>query len=564
MLEITGMLYFVIQDIINIKHIEQYHNVTDEATDIPFVDRKELLENILLNTYKKIKNHDFYVNYNIKYERRNGKTSLSKRVCKELIRIRDNNLDFDNIDSKFRKQIGNVFFLDYKICCDSFEKYVKTEFRLIKGKKNIIVVHNDFYMEDYWNSALQDPDVFYVRLNYVEEAEDLLAFQNDKIEELLEELKKMPRFSNRINTCGISINQLANRLGMLSNNNIGNIVSILTSEDFEILIETDSKFIDFYLALKNADYTSAESYYSKIVLPEGKALIYNYKLKFEHANLMHFLGDYIAAIEELEDLKNTLETDKITANLYNGQKLYLDLIILLSHVYKHIGRFDFSRQILFKHNYYFENILWLRSNFSINIFRMNELSNCSAEWRSILKETETIMQKFVIVRSDIKNSDYYFYETYYPIIKFYSDGFNINNIDKLIDIVDKAIIFYENNERRYLTNCLFIKAEFLRICGDFKNALRYYQRCYDIYLSNGDKDILYLIAITSKYVKNFYNWDINIINNLNDVIDECVRQNDVYRFHNNLITDLDKALYAGEDAFKEVKEHYFRTITPIP
>ena len=173
------------------------------------------------------------------------------------------------------------------------------------------------------------------------------------------------------------------------------------------------------------------------------------------------------------------------------------------------------------------------------------------------------MREFHEGRNDIaKNSNFYFFEAYYPIAAFYKSKFDLHTVGELIKIEEEAIAFYEANERRFLTNCWFIKAEFLRIAGNLKEAKEYYARCYQVYLRNGDKDILYLVAITEKYVEVFNKYKMRIVANLNRVLEDC-KNEDGYNFHNQLISKLAEANY-NKDAFAKIKQHFANTINPIP
>ena len=162
----------------------------------------------------------------------------------------------------------------------------------------------------------------------------------------------------------------------------------------------------------------------------------------------------------------------------------------------------------------------------------------------------------------IKNSDFYFFETYYPIIQFYSSNFDKRIITRLIDMENRAISYYEKKERRYLTNCYFIKAEFYRIVRNWKAAEEFYSRCYDIYCHNGDKDILYLVAITCKCLQYFEQIDLNIPFNWNVAIEEC-KQREEYMFHNRLISQIELACLDREFC-KQWLQRYRITINPIP
>lgn len=147
---------------------------------------------------------------------------------------------------------------------------------------------------------------------------------------------------------------------------------------------------------------------------------------------------------------------------------------------KHQGAFDNAAAILMNVAENHRSIPWLRSHFSIDILRLNELVQPTHEWNILLNNLLLRMNTFKEKRK-LRNSDYYFYEAYYPIVCFYKSKFNEGIIPQIIKIEDQAIAYYEKEERRYLTNCYFIKAELYRIAGDWKNAEEFYTRCYNIF-----------------------------------------------------------------------------------
>ena len=52
------------------------------------------------------------------------------------------------------------------------------------------------------------------------------------------------------------------------------------------------------------------------------------------------------------------------------------------------------------------------------ILRLNELIQPSAEWGTLLRNLESMMEQFRNARK-LVNSSYYYYETYHPIVEFY-------------------------------------------------------------------------------------------------------------------------------------------------
>ncbi len=564
-IECLGFLYCVVQDIYNsIKNAYPKFVFDNEATGIPFVDREELIESIILESIKRIEDNKHYFIRNIRYGERNGKTAFAKKLCYELQKIKDKEINAIKIpSSKFSKQIGNIIYINYAHYADSFNTRIKTEFNYIKGKKNIIVVDNSYEDLCLWTDDLADNDVFYIFLNFNLSSDDALFFSDDKIKELLICLQTIPAFSAiSAGKNEQEITAVATRLGSISNNNIGTIIDLLSSNEFSILLETDKHFIDFYFAIKHGKYKEATQLYHEIAAtPPANNKVLQYKLKFEWANLIHFLGEYNSAYEELELLLSVICNDQLFIKSTIGEILFTDIVLLQAHVKKHQGDFNNAASILMNVPENHRSIPWLRSHFSIDILRMNELVQPSHDWDILLGNLELKMDVFLKKRK-IKNSDYYFYEAYYPIIFFYKNRFEKNIIPKLIKIEDQAITYYENEERRYLTNCYFIKAELYRILKDWKSAEEFYNRCYNIYCNNGDKDILYLVAISCKCLQCFENIELNIPFDWDVAIEEC-KKREGYDFHNRLISQMELASI-DKEVRKYWLQHYRVTINPIP
>ena len=561
-LESGGLVYFMIQDLLSIEESSKKEREQSDYFDdsLPFVDRTELLKQIVEDTVNKFGKKVFYYELNIKYGQMNGKSRFGRRLMEEFQQLRNKReTHYNKISKKIAKKIGNVYFVVY--CNDDykFERDIENLY-LIRGKKNIVIVNN-CNENDFWCDKFKNKNLFFIKLNYITYADDKLFFGEDKINELLKELSQMSEYKSKLSN--IDLPTLSSRLSQLSGNNIGKLVQIIQSDDFNILIEMDELFLDFYFALKNAKYEEAKMQYDNIQLSKEVNKIYSYKLRYEGANLTHFLNDYENAFNDLEILDSELISDYSVFDTVSGHKLHFDIIILQSHIQKHIGDFVRAKQLLYTLNNKDRNLIWCRSNFAIDIFRMNELDSSSNEWTECLNSCLENMRKFCADRADTaENSNFYFYETYYPIALFYKSHFNLHEIRNLIEIEEKAILFYESNERRFLTNCYFIKAEFLRIDGNFNDAREYYARCYQVYLRNGDKDILYLVAITEKYIEVFNNYKMKIVANLNKVLNDC-RNDNSYNFHNQLISKLEEAKH-NKNSFAKLKQHFADTINPIP
>lgn len=353
---------------------------------------------------------------------------------------------------------------------------------------------------------------------------------------------------------------IASKLGALSHNNIGTIIDILSSNEFETLLETDEYFLDFYFEIKNGNYNEAQKLYNQLPSHSRNNKILIYKYDFELANLKHFLGKYEEGLNDLEILFANILTDNDFINSNLGENLYIEILLLKSHIKKHLGCFSQAIEILDSIPNS-ENITVQRAYFSASIFYLNECEIRSKQWNIWLKELYKKMDKFIKMRSNI-NSDFYFYETFFPIVKFYSENFDIQIISELIEMEDKAIKYYIKHERRYLTNCYFIKAELYRISEQWKDAEEYYNRCYDIFCNNGDKDILYLLAYTIKAIFISDNVSLKIDFDINQIINEC-KQTEGFDFHQRLISNLELA-ERDHDIYKKWKTHFHSTINPIP
>lgn len=561
--ECITFLIYIVQDICKAMKEEPPRFTFDNGcSGIPFVDRKELLQNIIHESTDCIKNNDFYYTKNIRYGEHNGKTAFAKRLCYEFQKLKDRETDAIKTSwPKMAKKLGNIIYINYANFADDFNSRIKTEFTYIKGKKNIIVVDNAYENFCLWTDDLADSDIFFIFLNFNNNSNDALFFADDKIKELLIALQNSPVFSSiSVGKTEQEINKIATRLGSISNNNIGTIIDLLLSKDFSILIETDEQFLNFYFAIKHGRYKEAAKLYNSLPTSPTNNKVLNYKTKYEQANLTHFLGNYSNAFDHLDLLLAELINDRFIETTI-GNSLYNDIILLQAHVKKHQGRFSEASSILTKIEDGNKTIPWLRAHFSVYILQLNELEQFSHEWNALLEDLLVKMNEFKEKRK-IKDSDYYFYEAFYPIACFYQKRFDKNIISRLIKIEDQAIAYYEKEERRYLTNCYFIKAELYRIKGDWKNAEEYYHRCYNIYCNNDDKDILFLVAFSCKCLEYFEKVKLNIPFNWDDAIKKCKMLED-YSFHNRLISQMEIAIN-NKEFCKNWLQHYRSTINPIP
>lgn len=558
-----SLLYCIIQDIIQSVQEPQAQFILEQKNDIPFVDREELLSDVLSGISTKITEHGYYYTKNIRYGVHNGKRSFAQKLCWELQRIKTAKPHgLHGFDAKIASKIGNIFLVDYAHYSESFELHIKTEFAYIRGKINIVVVINSCDDLLLWTDALKDKDVFFVFLNFNTNSEDALFFADDKIVELLHRLQTIPAYSS---ICAGKTEEeicaMAAKLGGISHNNIGTIIDLLSSDEFSLLLETDELFVDFYVALKHGRYQEAEELYHGLPVPSHTNRVLQYKLKYEAANLAHFLGKYDEANQSLDLLTAEMFTDTSFISSSFGEGLYFDTTLLQSHILKHQGKFNDAAEMLNRIGDRQRNSVWLRAHFAINIFQLNELILPTQEWDTILNALAQKMEIFQEQRKLI-NSEYFFYEAYYPIVSFYTNRFDCSIIPNLIKMEDCAIDYYEVNERRYVTNCYYIKAELLRINQQWKEAEEYYNRCYNIYCHNGDKDILYLVAIACKCLCQFEGIILNVPFDWEKAISEC-KQQEGYGFHQRLISKMELAS-TNQDLRKYWLSRYRVTINPIP
>lgn len=133
LMECLGFLYCAVQDINNsIKETPSKFVFDNGTSGIPFVDREELLENVIHESVCRIKNDKYYYTRNIRYGERNGKTAFAKKLCYELQKIKDKESDAVKIAwPKFAKQIGSIIYINYANYADAFNSRIKTEFTYI-------------------------------------------------------------------------------------------------------------------------------------------------------------------------------------------------------------------------------------------------------------------------------------------------------------------------------------------------------------------------------------------------------------------------------------------------
>ena len=261
-----SILYCIAQDIRQTSQTPPDRFVFKSKKDIPFVDREELIEEVLNGISKRIVAHQNYYSKSIRYGVRNGKTAFAERLCAELQEIKNKRgRGFCQFDPKVASKYGNIILVDYTTYKDSFEIHIKSDYAYIRGKINFVVVTNIQNQEFPWSDNLKDPDIFFVLLNFNNISDDALLFPDDKIVQLLHELQSVPSFAPLLqNKSQKQIDFMAEKLGRLSHNNIGTIVDLLTSNDFSLLMEMDASFVEFYLALKQGQYTKATKLYADL------------------------------------------------------------------------------------------------------------------------------------------------------------------------------------------------------------------------------------------------------------------------------------------------------------
>lgn len=187
-------------------------------------------------------------------------------------------------------------------------------------------------------------------------------------------------------------------MGSLTHNSIGAIVDLLTSNEFLLLLEMDAPFVDFYLALKRGQYVQAEKLYHILPPPPPKNVALGYKMEYEKANLDHFLGRYETAYEALNHLMAQICCNSSFMDSSIGRSLYCNIVFLLSHILKHLGRFGEAASTLHQIDCSDRNAIWLRAHFSLNILQLNELVQPCSEWGELLQELKQKMKQFKEMR----------------------------------------------------------------------------------------------------------------------------------------------------------------------
>lgn len=562
LISFVSLLYSIVQDILRTCKEHKAQPIFTWEHDIPFTDREELLEETLEEIATKIADGSDCLQKNMRFGRKNGKKSFATRLCMRLQDIKYKREGHGYFPKEAAKKIGNIRWIEYLPPMEAFELHLKAIFPCLRGKRNIIVIVNTSGDPLFEWDQLTDRNVLLVILNFNRKSEDVLLFSDDKIMELLQTLKKTPAYAPLCEgKTEDELQKMATKLGTLAHNNIGELVELLSSRDFHLLMETDRTFMEFYQAIRAAKYAEAEEQYGRISTPSSDNLPFQYKRSFEHANLSHFLGQYSEAYEELKMLIANISLHLEFAHSAPGRMLYCDAVLLQSHVLKHQGEFDRAAAKLNKVGEDQQGLVWIRSHFSVNIFRLNEMDVGSNEYRQLLTYLYEMMEDFEKKRI-LKDSDYYYYEAFYPIVQFYHTDFDRQIIPSLILIEERAIQYYKENERRYVTNCYFIKAELLRISQRWKEAKQFYEECYTIYCFNGDKDVLYLVAVTCKCIELFDEQPMEFGCDFDAAIEEC-KQEDGYGFHRRLISKMELAQQCPEFRAKWLP-HYRTTINPIP
>ena len=562
LISFVSLLYTIAQDILRIYNERKTQPVFTWDNSIPFADREELLDEMLQEVAAKIMDDSNCLQKNMRFIPKNGKSSFAKKLCMQLQDIRYKKKGSVSFPKEAANKIGNICLIEYSSPTENFELKLKTSFSCIRGKKNIIVIVNVSGDPMFEWVRLTDPSVLLVILNFNRKSKDMLFFSDNKIMELFQRLKDSPHYGSLFEgKTDAELHKMATRLGDLSHNNIGELVELISSKDFSLLMETDQTFMEFYRAIRSAKYDEAQKQYDMISSPDLDNLSFRYKRDFEHANLTHFLGRYGDSYKELEILISSMSLHPDFLHGPSGKMLYSDAVVLQSHVLKHQGQFDSAAAKLNEMGEDQRDLVWMRAHFSINIFQMNELDTNSSERKQLLASVYRMMEKFKEEREQ-KDSDYYFYEAFYPIVEFYHSHFDREIIPSLIEMEEDAIRYYKENEQRYVTNCYFIKAELFRMAEKWSEAKQFYEECYTIYCFNGDKDILYLVAITCKCIELFDGQSMEFGCDFDAAIAEC-KQQEGYGFHQRLISKMELAQRNPEFRAKWLA-HYRRTINPIP
>ena len=170
-----GLLYCIIQDIIQSCKEAQPSFLFEQKNDIPFVDREELLKDVISGISAKIEKHAYYYTKNLRYGVHNGKKSFTQKLCWELQKIKSGkSQETYGFNQKMISKIGNIYLVDYAHYTESFELHIKTDFIYIRGKINIVVVMNSCDSLLLWTDTLKDKDIFFVFLNFNTNSEDAL------------------------------------------------------------------------------------------------------------------------------------------------------------------------------------------------------------------------------------------------------------------------------------------------------------------------------------------------------------------------------------------------------
>lgn len=544
-IDFIGLGYFIIQDIINIKknELNKIHFDNDGIDfKFKFVDREEIINEIIFDVDNIIasKRKDRISNLIIKKisaEEGNGKRTLCKKIANELSK---------------NDEIKYVDFIDNLTNVDDLRNYFLTH-TFIKYQLNIVIINMKADIIDEIKK-IQDKDILFIIISHSSSDESI------KLELSVEHIAELIKFyeNNTIKDEDAILNEAKSIYNVT--NKIGNILIILKSGGS--IYCNDKIFIDFYRYINNMQYYKAKEYFDTYIKDRYHDSIGKFKASYEYANIQHFLGNYDSAIETLEILKTQLS--EINPNELNILK---DVIILLSHIHKHVGKFLIGYELLNKNEHLFKgNINYNRHFFSLLIFSHNwkyidKRYVSKYDYLEILKDK---LDSFYCER-DCMNEDYYFYETYYPIFNSYINNFSIESLTDGLQKINVAIEYYKENYKRFLTNCYFIKAEIYRHLNKWDEARENYLECYNIYEKNNDKDILYILSLTIEMIRIFY--DVTFKNMPIQLdFEYCAQQcanKDEYIFHNQLFNYIKQAKI-DSDIFKFLQNYFKNIINPIP
>ena len=542
--EFIGLAYFVIQDIINIKKMNDkkifFENEGIEK-DFCFVDRKEIIETIdaKINTIIKTKRRKRLNNYiieNVESKSGNGKKTLCKKIVNKLY---------------FYEKIKCTDFIDNLVNLDELRNYFKTH-TFIKYKLNVIVINMKKNLIDEIKKY-KDKDILFIIIAHSNVSNSL------NLDLSIEDVRTLITCKDNGKLSQLEIENEANCIIKITKN--VNDILIIIKNGGSIYFD-DKIFIHFYNLINDMHYYDAMEYYKNNIDNRFQNSLGKLKATYEYANILHFIGEYPDSKQKLEMLQAQLSESN-----YDELNILKDSIKLLAHINKHMGHFRYAYDLLNHHQNLFDNeFTYNKSYFSILIFCYNQ-SFLDTNYQNKSYYLNVLEEKLSIFHQqrNVKNEEFYFYETYYPVYICYKNNFSKESLHIALNMIDDAINYYEKKYRRFLTNCYFLKAEIYRHLNMWENAKENYLKCFEIYENNNDKDILYMLSITIEMIRIFYGVSFNDIPFQLDFeycFDECAKS-EQYSFHKMLFYYI-KNYKQDSDAYNFFKTYFLNILNPIP